>query len=140
MIVKGNVAYIGWDIFSAYAKHGHLCFKELFLHVLEKLIGNEKTVAVNLPDRGVVTLTTQAEENRRILHLLFAHTTVRGEHTEVIEDTVPLYDVACKVKCAATPTAVSLVPCGKMLAFDYADGYASFVVPEVNMHQMVELK
>ncbi|MBQ3086369.1 MAG: beta-galactosidase trimerization domain-containing protein [Clostridia bacterium] len=140
VIVKGNVAYIGWDIFSAYAKHGHLCFKELFLHVLEKLIGKEKTVAVNLPDRGVVTLTTQAEENRRILHLLFAHTTVRGEHTEVIEDTVPLYDVACKVKCFAKPTSVALVPGGQALAFDYEDGYVSFVVPEVNMHQMVELK
>ena len=34
VVLKENVAYIGWDIFSAYAKHGHICFKELFNFVL----------------------------------------------------------------------------------------------------------
>ena len=38
-----------------------------------------------------------------MLHLLYAHTTVRGENTEVIEDTVPLYDVKCSVKYSKKP-------------------------------------
>ncbi len=140
VIVKGNLAYIGWNIFTAYAQHGHLCFKELFTFVIEKLLGTEKSVAVALPDRGVVTLTGQADKNRKILHLLFAHTTVRGERTEVIEDVVPLYNVPCKVKCANKPSAVTLVPEGKSIDFDYADGYVSFSVPEVYIHQMAEIK
>ncbi|MBQ4338281.1 MAG: beta-galactosidase trimerization domain-containing protein [Clostridia bacterium] len=138
-VIKDNVAYIGWDIFSAYARHGHLCFKELFNYVIDRMLGDSATVSVNIPDKGVVTYTRQCAENRNILHLLFAHTTVRGERTEVIEDTVPLYNVECAVKCNSAPSSISLVPSGVALDFDYKDGKATFTVPEVNIHQMIEI-
>ncbi len=139
-VIKGNVAYIGWDIFSAYARLGHLCFKELFTHIFKKMMGDEITVYASVPDRAVVTYRKQEKENRNILHLLFAHTTVRGEKTEVIEDTVPLYNVKCSVKCADKPSAILLAPSGEMLDFEYVNGRAEFTVPEVNIHQMVEIK
>ncbi len=135
-VIKDNVAYIGWDIFTAYAKHGHLCFKELFTHILGRMLGNEKTVYADIPDRAVVTLTRQAEEKRSILHLLFAHTTNRGRNTEVIEDTVPLYDVKCGVRYAAKPSSVCLAPSGEKLDFEYSDGIVTFTVPKVDIHQM----
>ncbi|MBR3766631.1 MAG: beta-galactosidase trimerization domain-containing protein [Clostridia bacterium] len=139
-IIKGNVAYIGWDIFTAYAKHGHLCFKELFDFVVSKMLGNDRTVFADIPDRAVVTLTRQEKEKRSILHLLFAHTTLRGEHTEIIEDTVPLYGVKCKVKCIEKPSKITFVPTGKELGFEYNNGYAEFTVPEVNIHVMVSIE
>ncbi len=139
-VIKGNVAYIGWDIFTAYARHGHLCFKELFTHIIKKMMGDDTTVFADIPDRAVVTYTRQKKENRNILHLLFAHTTVRGENTEVIEDTVPLNNVRCSVKCASAPSVISLVPSGQKLDFEYADGRAEFTVPQVNIHQMIEIK
>lgn len=139
-VIKGNVAYIGWDIFTAYARHGHLCFKELFAHVIERLMGDETTVIAKIPDRAVVTYTRQEDEKRNILHLLFAHTTVRGEGTEVIEDTVPLYNVECSVKCASEPSAVRLVPSGEKLAFEFDGARVSFTVPEVDIHQMVAIE
>lgn len=138
-VINGNVAYIGWDIFTAYANHGHLCFKELFTHIIEKLIGDEKTVIVDVPDKAVVTYTKQAKENRSLLHLLFAHTTLRGRNTEVIEDTVPLYNVKCSVKCHKKPTKIALVPTGEELSFEYKNGRAEFTVPKVDIHQMVEI-
>lgn len=138
-IIKGNVAYVGWDIFTAYAKHGHLCFKELFDFVANKMLGDDRTVFADIPDRAVVTLTRQEKEKRSILHLLFAHTTVRGEKTEVIEDTVPLYNVKCRVKCNEKPSKVTLVPAGTQLDFEYKNGCAEFVIPEVNIHQMIEI-
>ena len=134
--VKGNIAYVGWDIFTAYAKHGHLCFKEIFTHVLNVMMGDSFTVDAKIPDKAVVTYTRQEKEKRNVLHLLFAHTTVRGESTEVIEDTVPLYSVACTVKKASKPSKVILQPQGKELEFDFADGEVKFTVPEVNIHQM----
>ena len=139
-IIKGNAAYICWDIFTAYANHGHLCFKELFTHIIKKMMGNETTVFADVPDKAVVTYTRQEKKNRSILHLLFAHTTVRGRNTEVIEDTVPLYNVKCSVKCTSTPSEISLVPSGRKLDFEFKDGRAEFTVPEVNIHQMVEIK
>ena len=139
-VIKGNVAYIGWDIFTAYANYGHLIFKELFTDIMEKMIADDRTVVANIPDRAVVTYTRQENEGRNILHLLFAHTTVRGENTEVIEDTVPLYNIKCSVKRAEKPSSVTLVPSGQGIDFDYADGRVRFIVPEVNIHQMIEIK
>ncbi len=139
-VVKGNVAYIGWDIFTAYARYGHLCFKELFAHIVKKMLGDDVTVIADIPDKAVVTYTMQEKENRSILHLLFAHTTVRGENTEVIEDTVPLYNVKCSVKCEKEPSSITLVPTGERLEFLFNNGRVDFTVPEVNIHQMVEIK
>lgn len=138
-VINKNIAYIGWDIFTAYANHGHLCFKELFTYIIKKMMGDETTVFANLPDKAVLTYTTQEKEHRHILHLLFAHTTVRGKNTEVIEDTVPLYNVRCSVKSDKKPSSVRLVPSGENLNFNYSEGRAEFTVPEVNIHQMVEI-
>ena len=139
-VIKNNVAYIGWDIFTAYATHGHLCFKELFTDIINKLMGDEITVTAEIPDRGVVTYTRQENEKRNILHLLFAHTTVRGRNTEVIEDTVPLYDVKCSVKCASELQKITLAPSGEELDFEYKNGRAFFTVPKVDIHQMVVIE
>lgn len=139
-VISGNIAYIGWDIFSAYAKHGHLCFKELFTYIIKKMMGNDFTALIDVPDRAVVTYTKQERENRNILHLLFAHTTVRGRNTEVIEDTVPLYNVKCSVKYDTTPSKITLVPSGEEISFEYVNGRAEFTVPKVDIHQMVEIK
>jgi len=139
-VIKGNVAYIGWDIFSAYARLGHLCFKEIFAYIVGEMLGGEATACADMPDRAVMTYTRQEKEGRNILHLLYAHTTVRGENTEVIEDTVPLYGVECSVKCSKKPSEIKLVPSGEKLDFEYADGRAYFTVPKVDIHQMVEIK
>ncbi len=138
-VIKNNVAYIGWDIFTAYATQGHLCIKELFSYVIDRLMSNEKTVSAEIPDKAVLTYTEQKAFNRNILHILFAHTTLRGINTEVIEDTVPLYNVNCSVKCEAKPKSIKLVPSQQELRFSFVEGKAEFIVPEVNIHQMVEI-
>ena len=138
--IKDNIAYIGWDIFTAYATHGHLCFKEIFTYVLKALAGSGLTVTADMPDRAVVTYTRQENEKRNILHLLFAHTTARGTKTEIIEDTVPLFNVECTVKTGSKPSRVYLAPSGESLDFEYEEGILRFTVPEVNIHQMVAIE
>lgn len=139
-VIKGNVAYIGWDIFSAYARHGHLIFKEIFTHTVAEMLGDTVSAKADIPDKAVMTLTRQEKENRYIMHLLFAHTTVRGEKTEVIEDTVPLYNVKCSVKCDKKPEHIRIAPENKELEFEYENGKASFTVPEVNIHSMIVIE
>ncbi len=138
--IKGNIAYIGWDIFTAYATHGHLCFKEIFSYVAKALMGDEVTVTAAMPDRAVITYTRQENEKRNILHLLFAHTTARGTKTEIIEDTVSLYNVKCTVKADSEPSKVYLAPSGETLDYEFSDGRVCFSVPEVNIHQMVVIE
>ena len=139
-VISNNIAYIGWDIFSAYANHGHLCFKELFKAVMEKMLGEEKTISVDIPDKAVVTLTRQEKEQRSILHLLYAHTTVRGKGTEVIEDTVPLYNVNCSVKYNKKPRRVVLQPENEEIPFEYKNSEVKLTVPKVDIHSMVVIE
>ncbi|MDO4741086.1 MAG: beta-galactosidase trimerization domain-containing protein, partial [Eubacteriales bacterium] len=132
---KGNVAYIGWTIFEDYARTGELIVKELALQAIDMLLGEERTLRVSLPDRGVATVTEQGA--RRIVHLLFAHTTVRGKNIEVIEDAVPLHDVAVSLKADKKPASVTLVPQNTPVEFDWDGARVSFVVPKVLLHQMI---
>ena len=138
--IKGNIAYTGWDIFTAYASLGHLCFKEIFKFMLNTLLGDDRRLDAAIPDKAVVTLTRQEEEKRYNLHLLFAHTTVRGRNTEVIEDTVPLYNVKCSVKCDKAPSRVYLAPEMTDLTYTYENGAVEFTVPEVNIHQIIAIE
>jgi len=133
-VMKGNVAYIGWNVFEDYATKGELVCKELALYAINSLLGDERAVITDLPDRGVTTVTKQ--DGRTIVHLLFAHTTVRGKGIEVIEDAVPLHDVKVAVKLDKAPEKVYLAPEGTEIPFGWDGKRAVFTVPKVVLHQM----
>ncbi len=135
--IKNNVAYIGWEIFSGYAIFGDLHLKEIAVEFINRLLGDTVSLKVeNLPDRGIATLTKQ--EDRKIVHLLYAHTTVRGEQTEVIEDVVPVYNVSVSIK-GESCKKVTLVPQKEEIPFVCEKGEIKFTVPEVYIHQMAEI-
>lgn len=136
-VIKGNIAYIAWDVFAGYGKFGDFHYKEFAAYVINRLMGDNFSLETSMPDRGVATLMNQGE--RKIVHLLFAHTTNRGENTEIIEDIVPVYNINVSVKCDK-PSKVVLAPQMQEIPFDYADGKASFSVPEVNVHQIVSIE
>ncbi len=140
-VFTGNTAYIGWNVFDDYAVKGSLCLKELILNAVEMLIGDTKTVtAVNLPDRGILTLMKQPERNRLVCHILFAHTCLRGKGIEVIEDAVALHDIKISVKSGAKPKTVKLVPQMQDLSFDFENGSISYTIPSFMIHQMIEIQ
>ena len=85
---------------------------------------------------GRASVTTQSEENRDIIHLMYATPVKRGS-VEVIEDIVTIGPVKVRYRSEKEPKTVKLVPENKELAFDYADGFISFTVPSVTMAQMV---
>ncbi|MBQ9860536.1 MAG: beta-galactosidase trimerization domain-containing protein [Clostridia bacterium] len=137
VVLTENTAYIAWDIFEEYGKVGAYHVKELVCYLIEQLVGEEKTLTVGLPDRGVVTLREQPAHNRYIAHLLFAHTTLRGERVEVIEDVVPLYHVPLAVRLPEKPTKVYLAPTGEKIPFTYESGILRTEIEQVYIHQMV---
>ena len=144
-VINGNIAYIGWDIFTDYGKLGSLHHKEMVRYAIDQLLGQEKTLVTDLVDRGITTVTKQPRENRYIQHLLFAHTTNRGTFTwegrenpmEVIEDIVPLYRVNVSLKLPEKVKSIYLAPGMTKLDFQKEDGRIVYQVPEVECHQMV---
>lgn len=134
-VVNGSVAYIGWNIFEDYATTGELVVKELALHAIDLLLSDARTIKTNLPDRGVTTVTRQGD--RTIVHLLFAHTSLRGKNIEVIEDAVPVCNVNVSVRLEKAPAKVYLAPEGDEIPFTWDGERAHFTVPQVTLHQMI---
>ncbi len=139
-ILTPDTAYITWNIFEDYATKGSYHLKELVLNLLNTLL-TEPSIKTNAPDRSVVTLTKQ--ENRYIAHILFAHTTVRGNGIEVIEDIVPLYNINLSLSLPHVPQKVYKAECinGEIsqtpLEFTYENGRASVNINKVDLHAMI---
>ena len=142
-VLTKNTAYLAWDVFTDYAKMGEYHTKELILHMIEGLIGDERTVLVNLPDRGVVTYTYQESESRYIAHLLFAHTSKCGDNAEIIEDIIPVYGIKLIAKVSAEPKRVYRVDVKGSertetdIAYKYENGKIIADVDKVDLHAMV---
>ncbi len=136
-VVNGSVAYIGWKVFADYKQKGELHMRELVLAAIDRLLpACERRASATLPDRGVLTATHQEAENRDIVHLLFAHTSLRGKGIEVIEDAVPLKEVRVSLKRDVAPGKVYLAPQMTEIPFEWKKGRVEFTVPEVVLHQM----
>lgn len=137
-VKNGNVVYIGWNVFEDYAVKGELIVKEFVLKAIDLLLGEERTVQTDLPDRGVATV--MRGETREIVHLLFAHTTVRGKGVEVIEDAVPLCNVHVSLKRSEKPSRVYLAPQREEIPFEWDGKRVQFAVPQVVLHQMIAVE
>ena len=132
-----NGAYNAWDIFRDYGENGSLICKKLVCHVLEELLSEGKTVKTDLPAQGITTLTRQNE--RYVLHFLYASPVKRGTGTEVIEDILPLYDISVEVNVEQPVQTVKLQPQNEELSFVQEKDHVRFTVPKLWNHQMVEI-
>lgn len=152
-VQNGNVMYLTHPIFTIYRGLGAVACKEYAINAIRSLLG-ESTVEVSLPSTGRVSLMNQPEENRLVLHLLYANTinrggpmelsggTVSGEtrSIEVIDELLPLHEVKVSAKLSAKVASVTCVPDGDKLEFEQKEGRLEFVLPKLECHQMIELK
>ena len=130
-------AYIAYNIFTEYAKMGSLIARETVTHVLDLLLGEDRTLTTNLPAQGVVTLMRQEAEHRYVNHLLYAAPVKRGERTEIIEDLVPIYNTEVSLKLYLKLKRVYLAPQMRDIEYDYDDGVLTYTVDRFECHQMV---
>ncbi len=129
-------AYIGFDMFREYFNVGSITTKQILTHVIDELL-TDKTVKTNLPSSGVVTVTNQ--NDRRVVHLLYADLVKRGCNTEIIEDLIHLYNIEVSVKFDKKPKRVYLAPQNKDINFEFKDGYVNFKV-DFSCHQMIVIE
>ncbi len=131
-------AYIAWNVFEDYAKNGGLSSKQFVMFILDKLLGENKTLITNLGAQGVATLMKQGE--RLVNHLLYATPTKRGVNVEIIEDLIPIHDTSVSIKWDKKPSRVYLAPSLEPLDFKYEDGRISYTVKKFECHQMVVIE
>lgn len=131
--------YIAWNVFEDYANQGSLVIKEMVLYALERLLGANRTLHTTLPAQGVTTIQMQNAQNRWVHHLLYASPVRRGRDVEIIEDIVPLFDIACTVQTDRTVNNVYLAPQMEVLPFKVNGNTVSYTLPKLDCHQMIVL-
>ena len=135
--------YIANAIFREYAEIGSLIAKKTVCAAIDRLLGEKKTLSVELPAQGIVTLMEQVAENRNVLHLLYAPKTVKGsQKIEVIEDRVPLYNTKVFVNIGEKQVSrVYIAPQLTEVEYSVSDaGILSFDIPEISIHAMAVIE
>jgi hypothetical protein len=133
-VQRGRAAYIAYPIFSAFAAHGNYPFRLLVRNVLRRLLP-EPLVTVDGPTGLEATVMRQGK--RHVVHLLYYAPERRTKDLDLIEDVVPLRDVALALRLPKAPSKAYLAPEGATLPLTYGGGYARAVVPELRGHAMV---
>lgn len=153
-VMSESLIYLAHPSFTAYRAYGHLTCRRYVARCLRLLLGKDDLIQTNLPSAARLSLTHQEEENRWVVHLLYAPTHNRGGRlsldtgsvqssgcgVEIIEELPPLRDIAVAVRLDVPIIHVSLEPQGVPLEFHTEKGYVRFIVPECNCHQMVVLQ
>jgi len=133
-------AYIGWKVFAEYATDGAIINKDTVIRVIDRLLGEDKTLRTNLASAGVITLSCQEEKSRLVLHSLYAVPIKRGNGVHVIEDVLPIYNTSFSIKTNAKIKRVALAPQERELPFEYKEGVCSFTLPEFTSSQIIVLE
>lgn len=142
-----NILYFGPKIFTQYALRAQALYRDFVKHAIDQFMGGLPTVS-SLPSAGRISLMQQAEASRYVFHTLYANPIKRGNavlprwgiHSiEVIEDILPIRDVACSLRIAEAIQYVQLAPSGKKIPFQQEADRITFTIPEVECHQMVTL-
>ena len=149
IIRDGRVIYFAHPIFRAYASSGQPLYRDLVGAALRTLVP-QPVAKVEMPSAGRISLMKQEEQNRLLLHLLYAQPQLRGRghrmanggriDVEVIEDPVPIHDIPCTVAMAAKPSRVYRHSDGADIDFTYEEGAVRFAVEKVHIHELVVIE
>ena len=138
-IVEGvDGIYISWNIFEDFKRNGSIAVKEIVIALIDRLIGEKKSVIVTLPSQGTVTMTQQ--KNRKIVHLLYASPIKRTDMTSIVEDLPPIYNTEVRVRMMELVKRVYLAPEQRGIPFTQTDKEVSFCVDRFENHQMIVLE
>ena len=139
VVIGKNGGYIAYEIFTEYENIGSFILKETVLKVIDEILGEDKTLKINLPSTGVVTLNNQKEKNREVLHMLFATPIKRGKGVEVIEDLLPTYNTVVELKTKPVKD-VLLVPQNIPVPYTYENGVLKFTVDKFECSQIAVIE
>lgn len=134
---KGNRIYFAHKLCRMYHQDGAQIFRDVLVEALRLLY--RPVCAVELPSGGRVRLTRQPDKRRYVLHLAYGVPVQRGR-TSVIEDLPSLHQIPAAIRLDAPIRCVRTVPDGVELPFAQQDGLLRFTVPDLRIHQAVELQ
>ncbi|GIP29730.1 hypothetical protein J23TS9_48600 [Paenibacillus sp. J23TS9] len=138
MVESANGIYIAWNVFEDYATKGSLALKETVLFALSRLLP-QPSMRTALQAQGSATLQKQTDKSRYVQHTLYASPVKRGDGIEIIEDILPVYNIAMDLRIPEKVQQVYLAPQMTPLDFTQKGDRVMYTIPELECHQMVVL-
>ena len=106
----------------------------------QSLLLPQPLARTSAPHACQVTVTRQAEQGRRVIHLFSYLPRQVAEAGPTVDEVLPLHDLELSVRCDdGSPEKVQLQPQGKDLPFTWRPPYATFTVPTLKGHQLIEV-
>ena len=138
VIRKGNVIFLAHALDRQYHGQGARVHRDLFINTLN-LLRTKPMVTADMPSSGRMNLLHQPEDNRYVVHLLYASPLQRGA-VSVIEDLVPLYNTRVQVDFKEDIKTAYLIPSGKSLKMEKRGEKLEFIIPEFTCHTALVLE
>ena len=132
LIQKGKVLFVANPIDRMYYRRAARAHRDLFEAALGR-VHTQPSLKVELPSAGRVNLLHQPDKKRYVAHLLYATPHFRGK-LELIEDLVPLHDVAVELRVPAKIKSAHLIPGDISLPLREEAGAVYVSVPKFTMH------
>lgn len=136
VVKKGNAIYMSHPIFTTYETFGPAWCREMLFDAISILLP-EKQICHNGPKSIVATLNEQKKKHRWVLHLLNYLPQKNSVKVESIQQVIPCFNVAVRVKTKKPVKSLQQVPDGKLLDFEYKDNSIHFTLDRLDGHQMV---
>ena len=139
VVKNDSVIYFAHPVFSTFQEYGCRWIKK-FVENATDLLLKERIITYKGPRNLEVMVNDQIEENRSIVHFLYYVPSHSSTELDILEDTVPLYNIPVSFKERDKKVkSVRLVPQNTVIEYTEKEGRITFTVPEVFGHQMVEI-
>ena len=134
----GRVIAIAHDLDRQYAAEGMRLHRQLFANALARL-RDDPLVTAEMPSMGRLNLLHQPDDRRYVAHLTYASPIQRG-NVRVVEDIVPLHDVAVSVSLPVEVTRAYLVPAMREVTLVPDGDRLAVTLDELDMHAALVLE
>lgn len=137
VVRNGRAVTLAAPLLKAFGTHANPPYRELLGGVID-LVMPDPIVRDDGPAH--LEATVVRTETSTVVHLLSFIPARLADGLDVVNDPIPIVDLALEIRLDASPTAVTLQPEGRELDFSYSNGYVSTVVSFVDGHAMVVLQ
>ncbi len=136
---KGTVIYIGSSLEAVYQETHMKPVRDYIGSLIEPLVGERRIYRVD-PRAGLMPHFTMAG-NSLLLHLL-ANTGNKSKKLRMREEFLPFRDVTIRIRIpdGRKMAGISLLRTGRPLEGSMRDGWFAATVPEVRIHELIEIR
>ncbi len=128
ILQKGNVVHCAYPLFRLYGATGQVLYKYLVRGMLNRVY-SDRMMGSDLPSATRMSLMSQPDHDRQVLHVLYAPTQMRGSgmayndgHTrpiEIIEDAPEIDGATAWVRTSTAPTEVTCAYTAQTVSWQY---------------------